>query len=157
MFTGKFYFSNYVYLKYITLKRIRKILTVLVLRLLLTCKFLNFIAVFNTKKLNSPKFVYNFPCEKTVQTVKINDHWTFLIFFVFTLFFMELKNREGWVVQRFRLCIWVTGGHKLTDFGTRAKNFDPWLISQIFKFFLNWQMIFFRRWLDDIRKENYNK
>ena len=74
MFTGKFCFLNYVYLKYITLKGIRKILTVLVLRLLLTCKFLNFIAVFNTKKLNSPKFVYNFPCEKTVQTVKINDH-----------------------------------------------------------------------------------
>ena len=41
-------FSNYVYLNdmYITLKRIEKILFVLVLRILLNCKFLNFTAVF---------------------------------------------------------------------------------------------------------------
>ena len=47
-----FCFSNYAYLKdmYINLKEIEKILFVLVLRILLTCKFLNLMAVF-TKKI----------------------------------------------------------------------------------------------------------
>ena len=59
-------FSNHVYLKdlYITLKGIEKILFVLVLRILLICKFLNFAAVFIQKNLNFPKLAYNFPCEK---------------------------------------------------------------------------------------------
>ena len=48
-------FSNYVYLKdtYITLKGIEKILFVLVLRILLICKFLNFTANFTKKTFES--------------------------------------------------------------------------------------------------------
>ena len=44
-------FSNYIYLKdmHITLKDIEKILFVSVLRILLICKFLNFMAVFTKK------------------------------------------------------------------------------------------------------------
>ena len=69
-------FSNYVYLKdtYITLKGIWKILFRSVLRILLICKFPNITAVmftenfhffqFSLNKINFPKFVYNFSCEK---------------------------------------------------------------------------------------------
>ena len=49
------WFSNYVYFKdmYITLKEIRKLLFLMVLRILLICKFLNLTAIFTIqKKLN---------------------------------------------------------------------------------------------------------
>ena len=65
MYLLRNFFSNYAYLKdtYTTLKGIGKILFVSVLRILLICKFLNFTAD-SLKKLNFPKFVFNFPCEK---------------------------------------------------------------------------------------------
>ena len=57
-------FSKYVYLKhkcsYITLKGIRKIVIVSVLRILLICKFLKLTIIVAKEKLNFPKFVYNF-------------------------------------------------------------------------------------------------
>ena len=58
--------SNNIYLKdmYITLKGIGKSLFVSVLKMLLKCKWLNFAAVFTKKRLNFPKFAFNFPCEK---------------------------------------------------------------------------------------------
>ena len=65
-------FRNYVYLKdmYITLEAIGKTLFVSVLRILLTCKSLNFTAAF-TKKIMFPKFAFvyiipwfNIPYEK---------------------------------------------------------------------------------------------
>ena len=59
------FFSNYAYLKdkYITLKKIRKILFVLVLRIFSIYKFLNFTTIVS-KNLNTPEFVYNFAREK---------------------------------------------------------------------------------------------
>ena len=59
-------FSNYLHRKdmYITLKGIGKIIFVLVVRIFLICKFLNFTSAFTKKKLNFPKFAFNFPCEK---------------------------------------------------------------------------------------------
>ena len=58
-------FSNYVYVKdmHIILKGIEKMLFVLVLRILLICRFLNFTTTF-TKKIKSSKFAFNFPREK---------------------------------------------------------------------------------------------
>ena len=71
-------FSNYVYLKdmHITLKGIGKILFVSVLRTLLICKFLNFTAAFTKKKLNFPKFAFNFPCEKVNFSLIHRTHIT---------------------------------------------------------------------------------
>ena len=47
----------------------------------------------------------------------------FIIFFVFNLvFFIELKTREGRLVQIVHLHI--RASHKLTDIGTRAQNFN---------------------------------
>ena len=45
---------------YMTLKEIGEILLVLLLKILLICKLLNFTAAFIKKKLNFPKFAYNF-------------------------------------------------------------------------------------------------
>ena len=71
------FFSNYVYLKnmYITLKGIGKILFVSVLRMLLICKFLKCTTTF-TKKLNFPKFAFNFPCQKVNFSLKHRPHIT---------------------------------------------------------------------------------
>ena len=59
-------FPNYLYLKdmYITLKRIRKILFVSVLRILLICKFVNFTTVLTNKKFKLSRFTCIFPSEK---------------------------------------------------------------------------------------------
>ena len=131
------------YLKdmYITLKEI-----LLVLRTFLICKFLNFTPS-SLKKISFPKFVYNFSCEKVSfslihtthkaihscwrtllpvkvtlkQTLKNNDYWIFLIFFVFTLvFFLELETGEGGIVHRVHLDIQAAAGHKLTAIWTRV-------------------------------------
>ena len=143
-------FPSYVCLKdmYITLKRIGKILFGCMLRILLICKFLKFTTVF-TKKLNFPKFVSNTLCEKVnfslIQptrfwqlsvkvtfkwTVKNNDYWMFLIFFVFTLVFhLELETRKGWIVERVQLYIRAAAGHELAAIETCAQSFNLWLIS----------------------------
>ena len=59
-------FSNYTYLKhmYITLKGIGKNLFVSILRILVICKFLNFMVDFTKRNLNFSKLAYNFPCGK---------------------------------------------------------------------------------------------
>ena len=49
---------------YMSLKGIGKILFVSVLRILLICKTLNFMAGFTKKKLKFPKFAFNFLCGK---------------------------------------------------------------------------------------------
>ena len=116
----------YLKYMHITLKEIGKILFVSVLRILLICKFLNFTAVFIRKKRsNFSKFAYSFTCKKVnfslihpthitiqlyqvlrfcqlsvkvtfKQTMKNNDYWIFLVFFVVTLvFFLELETRVG--------------------------------------------------------------
>ena len=75
-------FSNYVYPKdtYITLNRNGKILFVSVLRILLSCKFLNFTNFYkflpSLKKLKFPKFAHNFPCEKVNFSVIHPTHIT---------------------------------------------------------------------------------
>ena len=87
---------------YINLKEIGKIPFVLVLRILLICKFLNFTAFFTKTKL-SVKVTFK-------QTIKNNDYWIFLIFVVFALvFFLELEIKEGRTVQRVHLlgCCWT--------------------------------------------------
>ena len=103
---------------HITLKGIGKNLFVLVLRILLICKFQSFATAF-TKKNKLPEFAYNFSCEKVIlsqiQPIHIkflglstisknytqtnsknNDYWIFLVLFGFTLaFFLELETRKG--------------------------------------------------------------
>ena len=71
------------------------------------------------------------------QTVKNNNCWIFLIFFLFTLiFFLDLETREGWIVQRIHLYIWAAAGYELTAIGTRAQSFNLWLISLMIFFHL---------------------
>ena len=66
---------------YITLNGIGKILYVSVLRNLLICIFLNFMAVFSKKiKLNFAESAYNFPCEKINLSLIDATHITILCF-----------------------------------------------------------------------------
>ena len=59
------------------------------------------------------------------QTVKNDDYWIFLIFFVFTLvFFLEIKNRGRLIVQIVHLYIWAAAEHELTAIRTRGKSFN---------------------------------
>ena len=73
-------FSNYVYLKdiYITLKGIKKILFVSVLRTLLIFKFLNFTAVFTKKRIRLSKICMQYSMSEVdfslIHPTHINIH-----------------------------------------------------------------------------------
>ena len=62
-------FTNYIYLKdmYITLTGIKKILFVPALRILLICKFLNFVAVFTKNKNKLSRVAYIFRVIKLIS------------------------------------------------------------------------------------------
>ena len=89
---------------HITLKGIGKNLFVLVLRILLICKFQSFATVFILKLVAFEehyqiiKFLGLSTISKNyIQTnSKNNDYWIFLVLFGFTLaFFLELETRKG--------------------------------------------------------------
>ena len=94
-------FSSYVYLKdmYITLKGIGKILFVWMLRILLICKILKFLAVFTKKN-----WIWNWVISTSYIKTNSKKYWLLNISnFLFLVFFLELKTREGRIVQTVRL------------------------------------------------------
>ena len=88
----------------------------------------------NVRKIYHVFYTFTFRLSVKVtfkHTIKSNDYWIFVIFFVFTLVFsLERETRERWIVQRVYLHIWTVAGHKLGAIGSCDQGFNLLLIPK---------------------------